>query len=578
MFTVDRALLVAALLLIVGIASSRFSARFGLPGLVLFIVVGMLAGSEGIGGIAFENYAVAHGIGTLALAVILFDGGLRTSVTSLRPVIAPAVSLATVGVVVTAAITGFAASAILDFPLVEGMLLGGIIASTDAAAVFAILRNTGLHLPSRISATLEAESGSNDPMAVFLTVGLIGLITGSVDGGVALGALFLRQMVIGAVLGVSTGVLVARLLRWADLSTAGLYPLFALGGGLLAFGLAAVLGGSGFLAVYLAGIVIGNTELPVRRGILLFHDGLAWLAQIGMFMLMGLLSFPSRLLAVAGPALLIAVVLIFVARPIAVFLSIAPFRFTTRQLSFISWAGVKGAVPIILAIYPLMFGLPRGPLIFNVVFFVVLVSVLAQGWSLPFVANLTKLRLPTPPETAVSLEIDSLKRIDADIVRVALGPGHPLAGRTLRELALPEGAVIALIARGTRVIPPRGNTRLEVGDQLFVVVSDASRASLDHALAEPSGIALRYELVEFALSGAATVSDVRDFYGVTLAGFDDDTTLDAVLLERLGSDAEIGSALDCGGVLLRVRDRSDDTITEVGVVILPPRRSRATPE
>ena len=568
MFTIDRLLLVAALLLIVGIASSGFSTRAGLPVLVLLIAVGMLAGSEGIGGIAFENYTIAHGIGTASLAIILFDGGLRTSLAAVRPVIVPAVLLATVGVVVTAVITGFAAHAILDLTLLEGMLLGGVIASTDAAAMFAILRNSGLYLPERIAALLELESASNDPMAVFLTIGMIGLMTGSVAGGPALGLLFVQQMAIGGVLGFGLGMLFARLLPHIDLATAALYPLFTLGGGLLAFGVAALLGGSGFLAVYVAGIVIGNAELPSRRGILLVHDGLAWLSQIGMFVLMGLLVFPSRLLQVALPALVLALVLVLVARPVAVLLCAGAYRFSGRELAFLSWGGVKGAVPIVLATYPLLFGLPQAPLIFNVVFFVVLVSVLAQGWSLPLVASLTKLRLPTPPPPGVSLELASIKHIDADIVDYTVNADSALTGRSLRELALPEGAVVAMISRGSRVIPPRGNTRLEARDHLFIVVSKHSRAALDKAFLE-GGAALRYELVEFALSAAATVSDLRRYYGLTLAGLGDDVTLDAALRERLGSELEIGSSFETGGVLLRVREIRAGRITSVGVAILP---------
>ena len=568
MFTIDRLLLVAALLLIVGIASSGFSSRVGLPGLVLFIVVGMLAGSEGIGRIAFENYTIAHGIGTVSLAIILFDGGLRTSLASVRPVVRPALLLATVGVVLTAVITGFAAHAILDLSLLEGMLLGGVIASTDAAAVFAILRNSGLFLPDRISAVLEAESASNDPMAVFLTVGMIGLLTGAVEGGPALGLLFFQQMVIGGVIGLASGMLMARVLPHIDLATAALYPLFTLGGGLLAFGVTALLGGSGFLAVYIAGIVIGNAELPSRRGILLFHDGLAWLSQIGMFVLMGLVAFPSRLLQVAMPALMIALVLMLVARPIAVLVCLAAYRFSGRELAFISWAGVRGAVPIVLATYPLLFGLPQAHLIFNVVFFVVLVSVLAQGWSLPLVASLTRLRLPTPPSPGVSLELASIKHIDADIVDYTVNADSALTGRSLRELALPEGAVVAMISRGSRVIPPRGNTRVESGDHMFIVVSKHSRAALDKAFVE-GGAALRYELVEFALSAAATVADLRRYYGLTLAGLGDDVTLDAALRERLGSELAVGSTFESGGVLLRVREVHAGRITSVGIAVLP---------
>lgn len=568
MFTIDRMLLLAALLLLIGIASSGFSSRVGLPGLVLFIAVGMLAGSEGIGGIAFEDYTLAHGMGTVALAIILFDGGLRTSLASVRSVLWPALLLATLGVLLTAAITGYAAHLILGISLLEGMLIGSVVSSTDAAAVFAILRNSGLYLPERIAALLEVESASNDPMAIFLTVGMIGLLTGAVSGGPSLGLLFVQQMAIGGAIGIVAGWVTVKLLPRIDLPSVALYPLLALGGGLMAYGVAAILGGSGFMSVYLAGIVIGNADLPSRRPTLVFHDGLAWLSQIGMFVMMGLLAFPSRLFQVAGPALLIAVVLMVVARPVAVLACIFAYRFTGRELAFTSWAGVKGAVPIVLATYPLLFGAPQAQLVFNVVFFVVLVSVLAQGCSLPLVAQWTKLRLPQPPTPGVSLELASIKHIDADIVDYTVNADSALTGRSLRELALPEGAVVAMISRGNKVIPPRGNTRVEAGDHLFIVVMKQSRAALDQAFVE-GGAALRYELVEFALSASATVADLRRYYGLTLAGLSDNVTLDAALRERLGPEVQVGSTFEAGGVLLRVREIQEARITSVGVAVLP---------
>jgi cell volume regulation protein A len=305
MFTVDRLLLVGALLAIIGIASSKLSSRIGLPGLVLFIAVGHARGVRRHRRNRLRDYRLAHGIGTVALAVIIFDGGLRTSFRSIRPVLAPAASLATVGVLVTAAITGFAAHWVVGLPALESLLLGSIVGSTDAAAVFAVLRSSSLNLPPRLASTLEVESGSNDPMAVFLTIGLIEVLLAQTPLGAALLGLFVQQMTIGALVGLGVGRATVALVKRIELPGAGLYPVLTGSAGLLAYGLAANLGGSGFLAVYVAGVVVGSSRIAFKRGILLAHDGAAWLAQISMFVLLGLLSFPSRLLDVAGAGMIV---------------------------------------------------------------------------------------------------------------------------------------------------------------------------------------------------------------------------------------------------------------------------------
>src|SRR5690625_1363667 len=404
MFGIDNLLFVGAVLLLIGIASSKFSARLGLPVLVLFLVVGMLAGSDGIGGIEFTNYELSNGIGTLALALILFDGGLRTTTQALRGALGPSMTLATLGVMITTVVTGVAASWILGVPLLNGLLLGAIIGSTDAAAVFAVMRSKGVRLSEKLSSTVEVESASNDPMAVILTVGLIAVLQGQMEIGPGIIWFLIKQLTIGAII----GVLIARgatyLLNRIHLDAAGLYPILATGAGLLSYGLAAVLGGSGFLSVYLTGIVIGNSRVVFKQGIFRFHDGMAWLAQIVMFVLLGLLSDPSRLTAVAGHGLLIAAVLIFLARPIAVFILLIPFRrYDLRELLMVSWVGLKGSVPIILGTYPLMAGLEGGRLLFDMTFFVVLVSATFQGWSLAPVARWLGLQLPPRPEPPVTL-------------------------------------------------------------------------------------------------------------------------------------------------------------------------------
>jgi cell volume regulation protein A len=492
MFLVDHLILLGGVLLLTGILSSKFSTRLGLPVLVLFLALGMAAGEDGLG-LEFDSFVTAHAIGTLALAVILFDGGLQTRLPAIRAVWKPAALLATIGVFVTALVTGFAASRILGMPLVPGLLLGSIVASTDAAAVFAVLRSQGVRLRERIAATLEIESGSNDPMAIFLTVGLVQVLAGEVAFGFELAVVFVQQMGIGAVAGMGAGFLGVRLINRINLASAGLYPVLAGACGLIAFGAAAVLGGSGFLAIYLAGIVLGNSRLVFQRGTFLFMDALAWMGQITMFVVLGLLSTPSELVDVAGPALLVSAVLIFVARPLAVAPLLLPFGFTAREHLLISWVGLKGAVPIILSTFPLMFGVAEGPLIFDVVFFVVLVSATLQGATLGPLATRLGLQTEHVPSPPVSLELMALRDVDAEIVDFAVMPGSPVAGRAVRDLHLPEGAVLAMISRGRSLIPARGPTEVRPGDHLFVIASADRRAAVEAALRAPLDIPARPE-------------------------------------------------------------------------------------
>jgi len=491
MFAVDALILVAGVLLLAAVASSSFSSRFGVPALVLFVAAGMLAGSEGIGGIDFENYEWAHAVGTVALAVILFDGGLRTSYASFRRGLGPALGLATVGVALTTAITGAAAAWVLGLPLIEGMLLGAIVGSTDAAAVFAALRGSGLRLRERVNATLEVESGANDPMAVFLTLGLLEVRLGTMEAGWPLVWFFLLQLVVGAAAGVAVGWIGVQLNRRLRLAATGLYPVLATAVALVAFGAAAELHGSGFLAVYLAGIVAGNERTVQRRGVLVFTDGIAWLSQIVMFVVLGLLSFPSHVLAVAWQGLAIGAVLIVFARPLAVAAVLLPFRFTPREVAFVAWAGLKGAVPIVLALFPLLLGLPNAKLLFNVVFFIVLLSAVTQGWSLPAAARRLGMEEPGEEEPAVALELLSPDgEVAGDVVRYAVTARSPAAGRMLRDLALPEGAVVAMVLRHGEMIPPAGVTEIRAGDHLSVVLRAEVRAAVDRAFADAPVLAV----------------------------------------------------------------------------------------
>jgi potassium/hydrogen antiporter len=575
MFAVDRIILVGAILLLFGIASSKFSSRLGLPVLVLFLVLGMFAGEEGIGGIVFDNFDAAHVVGTLALAFILFDGGLQTRASSLREAWKPSALLATVGVLITSVITGVAAAHILGIPLLEGVLLGGIVGSTDAAAVFSVLRSKGLHLRRRLASTLEIESGSNDPMAIFLTIGLLEVLMGEMTFGPQLLQLFVWQLGIGAVAGVAVGFGAVRLINRINLESSGLYPVLTAACGLLAFGAAAAIGGSGFLAIYIAGIILGNRRIVFERGARLFHDGLAWMGQISMFVVLGLLSTPSELVRVAPEALLIAVVLIFVARPAAVFPLLLPFGFSMKEKLFVSWVGLKGAVPIILAIFPLLFGLPDGALLFNVVFFVVLVSAVVQGGTLPLLARRLGLEVEPEPQPSVTLEITSLRDVDADIVEYTVNERSRAANHRLNQLTLPDGVVVAMIARSDQLIPPRGTTSILPGDHVFLVLRPDARVLVDRVFSPRFTSEALPALIEFPLTGSTTVEDLWEFYGIRL-GFAGEKTLDAVVRERLGDSLEVGSTVYVDEVTLHVREIQDGRVESLGLAIPgPDSRERA---
>lgn len=563
MFLIDQIILLAAILILIGIISSKISARLGLPVLVLFLLVGMLAGEGGIGGIAFDNAIAAHALGSLALALILFDGGLQTPMTSIKLVWKPASVLATLGVTVTAGATGVAAAYILGLPLMEGLLLGSIVGSTDAAAVFSLMRNAGIHINARIKSLLEIESASNDPMAIFLTVGLLEVLVNGMEPGAGLLKLFAMQMGIGAIVGLAVGWGTIKVINKIRLTATGLYPVMVLAFGLLAFGIAANFGGSGFLAIFIAGVIIGDTPIAFQRTTFLFHDGLAWVSQIMMFVVLGLLVNISSLLDVWLEGLLIAMVLVFVARPIAVVPVMKIFGFNAREITLVSWVGLRGSVPIILAIFPLVFGLPGAYLIFNVVFFIVLISATLQGSTLAFAARKLGLTEKPPAMPAATLEITSLVDVDAEIVEYTLGGNPRAAGRTLSQMALPDSTVVAMITRGTNVIPPRGSTRLRGGDHLFVVIRPELRPFVDCIFSEALD-ASECDLPdkEFHLKGSTKVEDVWNSYGVSL-GDDAKQTLEQLFRSELGDDCAINSSITVGDKQLTIAGMSEGRITTV---------------
>ncbi len=577
MFAIDQFILLAAILILFGILSSKLSARLGLPVLVLFLLTGMLAGESGIGGIEFDNPIAAHALGTLALALILFDGGLQTPISSVKLVWKPASILATLGVLITAVITGLAAAMILNLSILEGILIGAIVGSTDAAAVFSLLRNAGVHINRRLKSVLEIESASNDPMAIFLTVGLLEVLVNDMKLGVGMLQLFVMQMGIGALVGLGMGWLSVVVVNRIKLVASGLYPIMVGTFGLLAFGIAANLGGSGFLAIFIAGVIIGNHRMVFQRSTYLFHDGMAWLSQITMFVVLGLLVNPEALLDVWMEGLLVAVVLTLVARPLAVAPMLALFGFNAREITLVSWVGLRGSVPIILAIFPLVFDLPGAALIFNVVFFVVLISATVQGATLPIVARKLGLTEMPPAKPAATLEITALNDVNAEIVEYTLGENPRAAGRLLSQIALPDSTVVAMITRDSEVIPPRGSTRLIAGDHLFVVLRPEVRPFVDTVFSQ-SVTSSQTELPHFELKLKAStrLADVYNSYGIYL-GEEKDLTLEQLIKARLDQPVpEIGAELLAEGIRLRICDTIASRITTVGLT--PPPASPSEPE
>lgn len=569
MFVIDQIILLASILIVFGIVSSKISARLGLPVLVLFLLVGMIAGEAGIGGIKFDNTQMAHALGSLALAIILFDGGLQTPLASIKQVWKPASILATLGVAITSVITGLAAAYILDVPLYYGLLIGAIVGSTDAAAVFSLLRNAGIHIKPRLKSTLEIESATNDPMAIFLTVGLLEIMVNDLEPGTGLLMLFIKQMGLGSLIGLAIGWVAVKIINKIELTTSGLYPVMVLAFGLLGFGIAANLGGSGFLAIFIVGVVIGNSNFVFKRTTFLFHDGLAWMSQITMFVVLGLLINPLTLLDVWWQGLLIAAALIFIARPVAVVPVLKMFGFNSREITLVSWVGLRGSVPIILAIYPLIYGLPNAPLIFSVVFFVVLISATVQGSTLPWVAQKLDLTEPPPPIPAASLEITALNEVDAEIVEYTLAPHSRAAGRRLSQAALPEGTVVAMITRGKNVIPPRGSTQLRDGDHLFIVTKPETRSFIEQVFSTEGVSESLQEGEVLRLKGYTKVTDLQHSYGIDL-GAVADISLDELLKQTLQTEVVVNASAQFGQVELQVVEMVNDRISTVGIVAINP--------
>ena len=465
-------LLIGSVLLLISIIAGKTSNRLGVPTLIFFLIVGILAGSEGIGGIHFDNAGLAQFTGITALNFILFSGGLDTHWQSIRPVLWKGVALSTIGVFLTAFSVGVFVHYMLGFTLPEGLLLGAIVSATDAAAVFSILRNRGIALKGYLRPVLELESGSNDPMSYFLTITLTGIVaTGKTDLAGLVPA-FLKEFIIGGALGFIMGRASVWLVNHIKLETEGLYPVLTLGLAFFTYSVTHAIGGNGFLAIYLCALILGNSRIVHRRSLIKFYDGQAWLMQIILFLTLGLLVFPSRILPLVGTGLLISAFLIFVARPIGVFAALAFFRSNVRSKAFISWVGLRGSVPIVFATYPLIAGIPKADLIFNLVFFISITSVLLQGTTLPWMAKLLHVTVPAKSKRRTGLDFEGTDKIKKEMQEVVLSNHSTAVGRWIVELGVPATVNILAVRRGKVYIAPTGSTMLQAGDELFVLAED----------------------------------------------------------------------------------------------------------
>lgn len=555
-------LLIGTGLMFTGLLLGSLSARFGVPSLLIFLVVGMLAGEDGIGGIQFDDFSTAYVIGNIALAVILLDGGLRTRLSTFRLGLKPALSLATFGVAISAALVGAFATWMMGVDWRVGLLLGGIIGSTDAAAVFSVIKGAGVTLNERVASTLEIESGLNDPMAIFITLMLVGLLVDpTADWGVGMLWTLLQQFGLGALLGLLLGAVISELLLRVR-SNEGLHALLLCSGGAMVFALTNLVGGSGFLAIYLTGLVAGNRRGGTGDNVLKAMDSMAWLAQSGMFLILGLLVTPSRLTENLPWALAVAAFLMLLARPIAVWVSLLPFRFTWREETFIAWTGLRGAVPIVLAVFPLLAGVEQTYLLFDITLVVVLISLLGQGASLRYVAR--KLKVSVPPTTEPKQMVPLAAPRDRYLMQFEVEAGARAVGKPLAELSEDKRTPLILY-RNQHVLSLSDNPDIEAGDLIAWLAPLSHKSGLSDLCHKMSNDEKRY-YGDFTVLGKTPVAQLIAIYGVDPPPpLWQGLTVAELFTKQVGKQTVVGDTVRVSGLRLRARSVEDGKVVLVGL-------------